>query len=657
MIRILFFIFCFQVGHQTLVKAQEDSVVIAGLWEMISRDTFPYLRSHGATETVADASLMMLQLSKEQIQGGYPAQYLQAYYYNLLANRLEVADSLAEYARYNEPAIFRNMLGHVALRYYVPCYGISSAYCDSVRQAISPYLAAAASDSEVMPKEQWQWMLAMLRGRSRFPLSPLQLSPVADGLTALNSRSMEGGILRFSRAPGKENLLVSNGPRLPLLVLELDQAGQWQDVTTEAGLDTFPGGHLLYNIDFNADGLDDLMVLRMTSSRKSPAKYYPLLFRNRGDGSFEEIGARAGLQLSGRINCACWHDINEDGLPDVFLGVAFTRSYWLVQQADGSFENMAWSYGTNTGKDNIVDCAVLDINQDGLADLFLSNRSGSNSVFVQTTLQDTYKFFHNKAKDWELEEPLASAQLLPLDFQMDGLPEILVQTEFSNHYDIMAAIMNRLDTIDYEPSILAGRRGESTLLSLTEPDAGFYRAGIVLEQADRLDLLAGGGMYTESLYPMFHYRIDDNGHQSALLQPEQWPAYVHSAAVYADADDQPVLVFKGGGAYPFMMNRSVSYRLSMPEKGRFVRLFRYEEVAVGTTITLSYQAPGREPRQLSRTVRPLDSRGFFALQEWIWLPEGHQLSDITYEKKAVRASAPAVQEESTAPAKSRKRKQ
>lgn len=616
------------------VQAQEDSAsVYGGFWEEIAKDTFPFLRSHEATAKVADASMVLALLAKEQIPAGYAGQMLQAYYYNLLAARMAVVDSLERYLMIEEPTIYKDLLGHIALKSYVPCFGDTSAICDSIRLSIRPWLRAAAMDSEVMPPEQWQWMLNQLGGRSRFTQSDLELSLAHDGLPQTGTASLEGGVLKFSRTPGKQNLLISQGPRRPLQVLELNDSGQWTDVSEEAGLDTFPGGHLLYNIDFNNDALDDLMVLRKASTRKSPAKYHLLLFKNKGDGKFDEVSAAADLRFTRRPNCACWHDINRDGLHDVFIGNEYTPSYWMVQQPDGRFRNMAWSYGTIIGNKNVVDCAIADFNNDGLDDLYLSLYGDSNMVYLQKQLNDSFFFFYNKSAELELREPFVSGQMILTDYLLDNEPEVFIQADFSGRYDIIAAIMNRRDTIDFEPSVLAGIRGDRSFVSLAEPDLGLYRAGVMIEHASGVELLAGGGKNTESLYPLFHYTIDQNGHQSKIKMPDLWPAYVHSATVYADSSDQPVVVFKGGGSYPLMSSREVSYRIQMPGAGRFVRLFKYDEVSVGTKITFNYLQPGSEPLPLVRTVRPLDSKGYYALQEWLWLPEGHEISDIKFPVK------------------------
>jgi hypothetical protein len=642
------------------VSAQGEVDYSASLWEMISRDSFPYLRSHEFTEKVADASLALMMLSKEKVPDGYQVQVLQAYYYNLLAGRFAIADSLVLKALQEDNYIYSNLIGHMALREYLPCFGMPDSMCQNNLQQVATMFEDAARVGTVMPPEQWTWMAAMLRNQLPFPKSSLQLKAFDDGLVPTAGESMEGGILRFQIGPGRENLLVSNGERKPVKVLELDSTGQWIDITSSTGLDTIPGGHRLYNVDYNSDGLDDLFILRKSSMRKSPAKYYPLLLRNEGDGTFRLVSDEAGFRIKERPNCACWDDINGDGRPDVFLGNEYTPSMWMVQQEDGSFKNMSYSYGTLTKNKNTVDCVVADLNGDGLKDLYLSFFGDSNAVYIQKILNEEFFFFYEQGDSLGLHEPDVSGITVAIDLGMNGSTEVMAQADNAGRYDVVAAIMNRKDTIDYEPSLVHSIRDNSGSSWIIEPDFSLYRAGILIEQAGQTDLIAGGGKTTESLYPMFHLSVKDKVSTSSYALPDYWPAYVHSATVYADSNDQPVLVFKGGGSYPFMVHRQVSYRLTMPSEGKFERLFHYNRAVLGSTVLFELQDSEGQTQAHQRVVRALDSRGFYALQEWVFVPKGYQLkvTEVIEKEGLLPLEKPAPEEvlEEAVPGKKKKKR-
>ena len=62
--------------------------------------------------------------------------------------------------------------------------------------------------------------------------------------------------------------------------------------------------------DYDADGDTDLFVTNYGRN---------LLYRNRGDGTFEEIAREAGLDASGWFTQAVWFDYDNDARLDLFV--------------------------------------------------------------------------------------------------------------------------------------------------------------------------------------------------------------------------------------------------------------------------------------------------------------------------------------------------
>ncbi len=125
------------------------------------------------------------------------------------------------------------------------------------------------------------------------------------------------------------------------------------DVTAEAGLDysqqrtpLAAAGDLEGSTggaaagDFDRDGHVDLYVTRLDAPG--------ILFRNRGDGTFEDVTARAGLALDLASNGAAWGDLDNDGDLDLYVtswGAAQTRFYLFVNGGDGTFSEQAIARG------------------------------------------------------------------------------------------------------------------------------------------------------------------------------------------------------------------------------------------------------------------------------------------------------------------------
>ena len=112
-------------------------------------------------------------------------------------------------------------------------------------------------------------------------------------------------------------------------------------------------GAALADYDGN-DGYLDLYVcaygyFQGQGAAPIPAPYYDarngppnLLFRNRGDGTFENATERSGLNHGNdRFSFACaWTDVDEDGRPDLVVVNDFGRDQLYHNRGDGTFEEI-----------------------------------------------------------------------------------------------------------------------------------------------------------------------------------------------------------------------------------------------------------------------------------------------------------------------------
>jgi glycosyltransferase A (GT-A) superfamily protein (DUF2064 family) len=85
--------------------------------------------------------------------------------------------------------------------------------------------------------------------------------------------------------------------------------------------------------DFDGDGWMDLYVTRINLPN--------LLFRNKGDGTFEEMGAAAGVDLLSATAGCIWADIDNDGDQDLYVLTFETRNYLYINDGAGHFQEQA----------------------------------------------------------------------------------------------------------------------------------------------------------------------------------------------------------------------------------------------------------------------------------------------------------------------------
>jgi hypothetical protein len=170
------------------------------------------------------------------------------------------------------------------------------------------------------------------------------------------------------------------------------------DVTAASGVDfrfhgdvidgklipTMGGGAAL--ADFDGDGWLDIALVQQvrngTRWRKA-GKTQPLadctrLFRNRGDGTFEDVTEKSGVVACGWGVTAMWADLDNDGFPDLVIGNAGDPNLVFRNRGDGTFERMEKT-GLEGGKFT-MGLAALDIDGDGLPDVYIGNYLDTDSA-------------------------------------------------------------------------------------------------------------------------------------------------------------------------------------------------------------------------------------------------------------------------------------
>ncbi len=153
--------------------------------------------------------------------------------------------------------------------------------------------------------------------------------------------------------------------------------GTFEDVSARSKLDEQTGGINCTQTDYDNDGLLDVYVMRggwEFSMRNS-------LLRNRGDGTFEDVTAKAGLMFpEHRSQSAAWADYDNDGRVDLFVGHEMTPSQLFRNRGDGTFEDVSAKAGVD--KTAYTKAVVWgDYDNDGFPDVYVSNFQGDNFLY------------------------------------------------------------------------------------------------------------------------------------------------------------------------------------------------------------------------------------------------------------------------------------
>jgi hypothetical protein len=117
--------------------------------------------------------------------------------------------------------------------------------------------------------------------------------------------------------------------------------------------------------DFDGDGRDDLYFCNQLGPNA--------LYRNRGDGTFEEVAQKAGVALGDRVCCgATFVDYDNSGHPSLFVTSTRGGNVLFHNQGDGTFRDVTREAGlSHVGHSQTA--VFFDYDNDGFLDLFLTN--------------------------------------------------------------------------------------------------------------------------------------------------------------------------------------------------------------------------------------------------------------------------------------------
>lgn len=151
----------------------------------------------------------------------------------------------------------------------------------------------------------------------------------------------------------------------------IEQAAQW-------GVDHAGGSHTASFGDYDRDGWIDLYVGNFEDLNSTPEAN--VLYRNGGNGTFTDVTAQAGVGDTGLCFTGIFHDYDDDGWPDLFVGN--DRGYIPGFQPDTTYRNNGNGTFTDVGAAintrfaiGAMGSDVVDVFNDGGWDIFVSNVS------------------------------------------------------------------------------------------------------------------------------------------------------------------------------------------------------------------------------------------------------------------------------------------
>jgi hypothetical protein len=217
----------------------------------------------------------------------------------------------------------------------------------------------------------------------RFVRSEMEIGQFLDighqvGLDRFNTAG--GGIMDdFDRDGLLDVVVTASEPTEPMAVYRNDGAGRFRDDSATAGCEGQFGGLYCIHADYDNDGFLDIFIPR-GAWLDYPVR--PSLLHNEGGLHFTDVTVAAGLDQAANSLCAGWADFDNDGHLDLFLGCERQPDRLYRNRGDGSFEDVTYLAALGDSLEPMTKgCAWIDYDNDDDPDLFVTRFESSASLF------------------------------------------------------------------------------------------------------------------------------------------------------------------------------------------------------------------------------------------------------------------------------------
>lgn len=270
---------------------------------------------------------------------------------------------------------------------------------------------------------------------------------------------------------------------------------QFTEVSATAGIDFAPSA--LFNLgggiawfDYDNDGWEDLYITGCTDSDR--------LYRNLGDGSFEDVSFAAGLPVTVLANTmgVTTGDIDNDGDRDVFLSTwrvagssNFAPNMLLRNNGDGTFSEVAEDIGLGEPTYG-AGATFLDLNKDGWLDLYVACYIQNVQLAIDPETQEVIGFSHDCFQDnlylnngdgtfqnitetWDIVNNGCALAAVGSDKDGDGDTDILVANDFGEFLETNVIWQNEYPAMEV-----------TEVASASQADLAIYAMGIAVGDYD-----------------------------------------------------------------------------------------------------------------------------------------------------------------------------
>lgn len=210
----------------------------------------------------------------------------------------------------------------------------------------------------------------------------------------------------------------------------------WADYDRDGDLDVFVAGYVSLDLNnlpvFGSSKTCSYKGIRVQCGPRGLEGERDYLYRNKGDGTFEEVAEKAGVADKNEYYGlgVTWTDYDNDGWLDLYVANDSSPNYLYKNKKDGTFSDVSFESGTSYsgdgGEQGSMGVSIEDYDWDGDLDIFVTNFESEQNTLYQNLGAKGFIDFSSQSKLGQAAKPFVGWGTAFVDFDNDGWLDLFI---------------------------------------------------------------------------------------------------------------------------------------------------------------------------------------------------------------------------------------